>query len=32
MGQVMHGHNPRTWLHELRAKIGEAVDYSLTVT
>jgi hypothetical protein len=25
----MHGRNPRTWLRELRAKIGEPVDYSL---
>lgn len=31
LGRVMHGRNPRTWLRELRAKIGEPVDYSLTV-
>ena len=29
IGRVMHGRNPRTWLGELRAKIGEPVDYSL---
>src|SRR5713101_7876392 len=31
LGRVMHGRNPKTWLRDLRAKIGEAVDYSLTV-
>ena len=31
IGRVMHGRNPRTWLRDLRAKIGEAVDYSLAV-
>jgi hypothetical protein len=31
LGRVMHGRNPRTWLRELRAKIGEPVDYSLAV-
>jgi hypothetical protein len=25
----MHGRNPRTWLRQPRAKIGEAVDYTL---
>ena len=29
IARVMHGRNPRTWLAELRAKIGESVDYSL---
>jgi len=29
IGRVMHGRNPRTWLRELRAKIGEPPDYSL---
>jgi hypothetical protein len=29
LGRVMHGRNPRSWLRELRAKIGEPVDYSL---
>jgi hypothetical protein len=28
IGRVMHGRNPRTWLRELRAKIGEPVDYT----
>jgi len=32
IGRVMHGRNPRTWLRELRAKIGEPVDYSRAVT
>jgi hypothetical protein len=31
IGRVMHGRNPRTWLRELRAKIGEPVDYSLAI-
>jgi hypothetical protein len=31
IGRVMHGRNPRTWLRELRAKVGEPVDYSLAV-
>ena len=29
LGRVMHGRNPRTWLRELRSRIGEPVDYSL---
>jgi hypothetical protein len=31
IGRVMHGRNPRTWLRELRAKIGEPVDYTLAI-
>ncbi len=31
LGRVMHGRNPRTWLRELRSRIGEPVDYSLAV-
>jgi hypothetical protein len=31
IGRVMHGRNPRTWVRDLRAKIGEPVDYSLAV-
>jgi len=31
LGRVMHGRNPKTWLRDLRAKVGEAVDYSLSV-
>ena len=31
LGRVMHGRNPKTWLRELRAKIGEPADYSLAV-
>lgn len=29
IGRVMHGRNPRTWLRNLRAKIGEQADYAL---
>ena len=29
LGRVMHGRNPKTWLRDLRAKVGEAADYSL---
>jgi hypothetical protein len=32
IGRVMHGNNPKKWLRELRARIGEPVDYTLTVT
>jgi hypothetical protein len=28
IGRVMHGRNPRTWLRELRSRIGELADYS----
>jgi len=31
IGRVMHGRNPRSWLRDLRAKVGEPVDYSLAV-
>ncbi len=31
VGRVMHGRNPRTWLRDLRSKIGESVDYSLAI-
>jgi hypothetical protein len=31
LGRVMHGRNPRTWLRELRSRIGEPVDYSLAM-
>src|ERR1019366_7742435 len=31
LGRVMHGRNPRNWVRDLRAKIGEPVDYSLAV-
>lgn len=31
IGRAMHGRNPRTWLRDLRAKVGESVDYSLAV-
>jgi hypothetical protein len=28
IGRVMHGRNPKTWLREFRAKIGESADYT----
>ena len=31
IGRVMHGSNGRTWNRELRCRIGEAVDYSLSI-
>jgi hypothetical protein len=31
IGRVLHGRNPRAWLRDLRAKIGEPVDYSIAV-
>jgi hypothetical protein len=31
IGRVMHGRNPRAWLRDLRAKVGEPVDYSIAV-
>jgi len=32
IGRVMHGSHPKKWLNDLRARIGEPVDYTLTVT
>ncbi len=32
IGRIMHGKNARTWLRELLAKIGEAPNYTVTVT
>jgi hypothetical protein len=31
IGRVMHGNHPKKWLKELRDRIGEPVDYTLTV-
>lgn len=31
ISRVMHGRNSRTWLHNLRAVVGEPVDYALAV-
>ncbi len=28
LGRIVHGVNPRAWLHELRRKLGEPMDYS----
>jgi hypothetical protein len=30
IGRIMHGSNPRRWLAELKSRIGEPVDYSLS--
>lgn len=31
LGRVMHGRDPKTWLRELRLRIGEPVDYSTAI-
>jgi len=31
IGRVTHGSNPRTWLRELRSRIGEPADYALSL-
>jgi len=31
IGRVMHGSNPRSWDRELRRRIAETVDYSLSI-
>ena len=31
IARVMHGSIPRTWSRDLRARIGESVDYSLSI-
>ncbi|MFN7998428.1 MAG: hypothetical protein U0Q18_32705 [Bryobacteraceae bacterium] len=31
IGRVMHGNDPRTWLRELRTRIGEGVDYAHSI-
>ena len=31
VGRIMHGSNPRTWLRELRSRVGETVDYALSI-
>jgi hypothetical protein len=31
IGRVMHGSNPRTWLRELRLRIGQPLYYLVTV-
>jgi len=30
LGRLIHGHNPRTWLKEVKVRLGEAVDYAET--
>ena len=31
IGRVMHGSHPKKWLNDLRARIGEPADYTLTI-
>jgi hypothetical protein len=31
VGRVMHGSNTRTWLRELKSRVGETVDYALSI-
>ena len=31
IGRIIHGSNPRSWAKELRARIGEAVDFTAAV-
>jgi hypothetical protein len=31
LGRIIHGSNPRIWAKELRARIGEAVEFSTAV-
>ena len=31
VGRVMHGRSPRTWLRELRSRVGDTVDYALSI-
>ena len=28
LGRLIHGHNPRTWIKELRTRLGEPADYA----
>jgi hypothetical protein len=28
LGRLIHGHNPRVWLKELKTRLGETVDYA----
>ncbi len=31
LGRLIHGVNPRAWLQELKARLGEVVDYAEAV-
>jgi hypothetical protein len=31
LGRVIHGTNPRAWLKELRQRLGEKIDFALSV-
>ena len=31
LGRVTHGANSRTWLRELKSRVGETVDYALAL-
>jgi len=28
LGRLIHGHNPRVWLKELKVRLGETLDYA----
>lgn len=28
LGRLIHGHNPRAWLKELKTRLGESIDYA----
>jgi hypothetical protein len=28
LGRLIHGHNPRAWLKDLKVRLGEVVDYA----
>jgi hypothetical protein len=31
LGRLIHGRNPRAWLRELKARLGETIDYATTL-
>jgi hypothetical protein len=31
LGRVIHGTNPRTWLKEMRQRLGEKIDFASAV-
>jgi len=31
LGRLIHGRNPRAWLKELKARLGETIDYATTL-
>jgi hypothetical protein len=32
LGRVVHGTNPRSWLKEVRPRIGETIDFTAAIT